>query len=271
MSTSATYYPRALMARCIFAWLLIILVYFFCTHSLVHQLQQPALQYPGSDNTFWVVMASGIYQFFVQQKWAAVLFDVVLIASCMLVIIFPQKKYLPILPIAGVWLLYIFFCGTAGKQYAQIGFLITPVAFLAFATNKFNMLWNAVRYWVCFLYVVAGVSKMLYGGFGFAENMSNILMQDNAQSFVFVQKGFWFKISSYFIENPSIAQWLYRLAALFEAACIVGFFTKKYDKWLLIGLVSFHVGNLFLLNISFVEQSLIFAPFLPWHKWAKAN
>lgn len=232
---------------------------------------QPPLKYPGSDNTVWAVMASGIYQFFVQHKWAAILFDVVLIASCMLVIIFPQKKYLPIIPIVGGWLMYIFFCGTAGKQYAQIGFLITPVAFLAFAPPKFNLLWNAVRYWVCFLYVFAGVSKMLYGGFGFAENMSNIVMQDNAQSFVFLQKGFWFNIHSYFIEHPGVAQWLYQLAAIVEAACLIGFFTKKYDKWLLMALIIFHVGNLFLLNISFVEQSLIFAPFLPWHRWAKAN
>jgi hypothetical protein len=238
---------------------------------MVHQMLQPPLKYPGTDNTFWAVMGSGIYNFFLQQKWAAILFDVLLIMSCILVIIFPQKKYLPTIPILGVWLMYILFCGTAGKHYAQIGYIIIPVAFLAFTTNKFNLLWNAVRYWVCFLYVFAGFTKILYGGFGFEENMSNILIQDNAQNFVFVQKGFWFNTSSYLIEHPSVAQWFYRFAAIFETACFIGFFTKKYDKWLLIALISFHVGNLFLLNISFVEQSLIFAPFLPWHKWAKAN
>ena len=48
-----------------------------------------------------------------------------------------------------------------------------------------------------------------------------------------------------------------------------GFFTKKFDKWILLALISFHCANLFLLDISFVEQSLIFAPFLPWKRMAK--
>jgi hypothetical protein len=256
------------MARCIFAWLTLILFYFFFTHSLVHQLVQPVLKYPGSDNTFWLVYATGIPSFFMQHKWAALLFDVALIASCILAVIFPQKKIFSLIATVGSWLLYIFYCSAAGKHYAQIGYLITPLAFVVLNEKKFDLLWNLVRYWVCFLYTFAGLSKLFYGGFAFEGTMSNILLQHQALGNVFLEDGWRHTLSHYLIENPGIAQLFYRLAAIFEAACIVGFFTKKFDKWLLLGLVSFHVGNFFLLNISFVEQSLIFAAFLPWKKWA---
>jgi hypothetical protein len=257
------------MAKFIFSWVLLILVYFFFTNSLLHQLQQPVLKYPGADNSFWAIMASGIYSFFIQQKWAAIFFDVLIVFSCGLTIIFPNKKIFAIVTALGLWLLYVFFCGTAGKQYAQIGYLIPPVAFVVLNPKKFDLSWNVVRYWVCFLYVCAGLSKLYYGGFGFDQNMSNIVMQDNAQSFVFIKEGWRYNLYHYFIEHNSIAQWLYRAAAVIEFACIIGFFTKKYDVWLLVSLIFFHVGNYFLLNISFVEQSLIFAPFLPWHKLVK--
>ncbi len=256
------------MARCIFTWLLLILIYFFFTNSLVHQLNQPVLKYPGSDNTFWLVYASGIGSFFIENKWAAILFDIVLFTSCILVIIFPQKKIFALFSVVGVWLLYIFYCSTAGKHYAQIGYLLTPIPFIVVNEKKFDLLWNSVRYWVCFLYVFAGVSKVWGGGFLFDTNMSNIIMQEQAVGFVFSTAGWKYNLYHYVIENPSIAQYFYRAAAVFEFACIIGFFTKKYDKWILLALISFHCANLFLLDISFVEQSLIFAPFLPWKKWA---
>lgn len=269
MSTTAnTYYPRTLMARCIFAWLLFILVYFYFTHSLVHQLNLPVLKYVGTDNTFWFVYATGIASFFMQQHWAAVLFDVLLVGSCSFVILFPNKKIFAIITVVGIWLLYIFYCSTAGKHYAQIGYLLSPIPFIIINEKRFDLLWNLVRYWVCFLYVFAGFSKMYYGGFGFGENMSNILMQEQAQNFAFSPTGWKFNLYHYLIDNPFVAQCFYRLAAIFEFACIIGFFTKRFDKWIFLALVSFHVANLFLLDISFVEQSLIFAPFLPWKKWA---
>jgi hypothetical protein len=98
--------------------------------------------------------------------------------------------------------------------------------------------------------------------------MSSIIWQANADWFVFHKQGFQYDVYKYLITHPGISQWFYRLAAVIDLACIAGFFTKRFDQWLLAGLVAFHVGNLFLLHISFVEQSLIFAPFLPWQKWA---
>jgi hypothetical protein len=256
------------MARTVFAWLFIILVYFFFTNSLMSQLQQPVLIYPGSDNTFWLFHILNIPQFVMQHYWPALIFDVVLTCSCIVCIIIPQQRLFTWITLVGVWILYIAFCSAAGKHYAQIGYLLAPIPFIVIQPQKFDLLWNLFRYWVCFLYFSAGLYKIYYGGFGYPDNMSNILLQDNAEWFVFNTKGAYYQGVSYLIEHPVISQWFYRIATFFDLAMMIGFFSRRFDKWLLAGLLFFHIGNFFLLHISFVEQSLIFAAFLPWQKWA---
>lgn len=256
------------MARAVFSWLFLILLYFFFNHSLVSQMQQPVLIYPGSDNTFWLFHILNIPQFLMHHYWAALAFDILLTCSCIVCIVIPQQRIFTWITIAGIWILYIVFCSAAGKHYAQIGYLLAPLPFLALGKIKFDLLWNLFRYWVCFLYVYAGLSKIYYGGFGYADNMSHILQQDNAEWFVFNTEGILYNVIHYLSENPAVSQWFYRIAAFFDLLLLIGFFTKRYDKWLLAGLLCFHIGNFFLLHISFVEQSLIFAAFLPWQKWA---
>lgn len=256
------------MARIIFAWLFVILLYFFFNNTLLSQLQQPPLIYPGSDNTFWLMHILNIPQFLLKHYYAALTFDIILTTSCLICIIVPQQRLFTWLTVIGVWILYIAYCSAAGKHYAQIGYILAPIPFLVINPNRFDLSWNLLRYWVCFLYATAGLYKIYYGGFIYDHNMSNILWRDNADWFVFNRSGFKYDTYSYLIQHPGFAQWFYRIATFFDLACIIGFFTKRFDRWLLLGLLTFHVGNFFLLHISFVEQSLIFAPFLPWHKWA---
>jgi hypothetical protein len=256
------------MARIVFCWLFVILLYFFATGSLLSQMQLPITIYPGSDNSFWLLHILNVPQFLLSNYLVALLFDLVLTSSCIICIFVPQQRLFTWITVIGVWVLYICYCTTAGKHYAQIGYLLTPIAFLAVKEAKFSLLWELLRYWVCFLYVSAGLYKLYYGGFADAATMSNIVAQSNADWLPFAHSGVQSSSARYFIENPGFAQWFYRAATLFDLALITGFFTKKADKWLLAGLLSFHVGNYFLLHISFVEQSLIFAPLMPWQKWA---
>jgi len=257
------------MARAVFCWLFIILVYFFFNNTLLSQLQQPILVYPGSDNSFWLLHILNIPQFLFQHQWASLAFDMVLTCSCIICIIIPRQRLFTWFTVAGVWILYITYCSAAGKHYAQIGYLLAPIPFLALKDQKFDLLWNVFRYWVCFLYLSAGLYKIYYGGFGYGHNLGNILLQDNADWFVFNKEGIQYNSINALVQHPVFAQWFYRASAFSELVLLVGFFTKRFDKWLLAGLLVFHSGNFILLHISFVEQSLIFAAFLPWGRWTE--
>lgn len=256
------------MASIVFGWLFLILIYFFSTNSLLSQLNAPVLITPESDNTYWLLHIIRIPQWVLQHKSVALAFDILLTVSCIVCIFVPDQRLFTWITIGGVWLLYISFCSAAGKHYAQIGYILAPIPFLAIKPFKFDLLWEGLRYWVCFLYASAGIYKIYYGGFAYPLNMSHILQQMNAEWFIFNSKGLQADTISYLIHHPGISQWLYRLACIADLSLLLGFFTKKWDTWLLLGLVTFHLGNLFLLHIPFIEQSLIFVPFLPWKQLA---
>jgi hypothetical protein len=256
------------MARVVFAWLFLILVYFFANNSLLSQLQQPALIYPGSDNSFWLLHIFRIPQFLLQHYWLALAFDIVLTVSCIICIVVPEQKMFTWITVIGIWLLYVCFCSAAGKHYAQIGYLLAPVPFLALRQHRFDLLWQCLRYWVCFLYGSAGLYKIYYGGFGSGQDMSGILQVMNAEWLVYHADTVQASVIRYLMNNEGLSQWLFRLATVVDVLMLIGFFTRKFDKWLLAGLLLFHLANYFLLHISFIEQSLIFAPFLPWQRMA---
>jgi hypothetical protein len=270
MNESELLWMRTFKGRIIFSWLFIILLFFFLNNSLLSQLQQPPFIYPDSDNTYWALHLLGIPQWLLQHYYPAIGFDIVLTCACIICIIVPQQRLFTWITVIGVWILYISFGSAAGKHYAQIGYIIIPIAFLAQQPKKFDLLWSLVRYWICFLYFSAGLYKIYYGGFFGSDNMSNILQQVNANWFYFHPEGFQSSVIRFLIDHPSFSQWFYRLTVCIDLILIIGWFTKKYDWLLLFVLVLFHVSNLFFNHISFVEQSLIFAPFLPWEKWAIA-
>ncbi len=268
MTANAPYYPRSFMARAIFTWLFLVLVYFMVNHTLLSQMQQPVLVAPGSDNTFWLLHILNIPQFLLRHHWAALSFDIVLTTACLICVFVPAQRWFTWITVIGVWILYICYCSAAGKHYAQIGYLLPPLAFLALAPVKFDMAWQLVRYWVCFLYVSAGLYKLYYGGFTTGGHMANILAETNAGWFMHHTDGMQAGTIRYLAEHPALSQWLYRLTTLVDLSLLAGFFTRRFDGWLVSGLIIFHTANFFLLHISFIEQSLIFAPFLPWVKWA---
>ncbi len=257
---------RELRARIVFAWLFLILVYFFSTDTLLSQLERPATIHPGSDNGFWLLHLLHIPQFFMNQPVPALLFDILLTCGCIICFIVPGQRVFTWIVVLLTWLLYVIYSSAAGKQYAQIGYLIPPVAFLAFSPVRFTLLWKAVRYWVCFLYASAGFYKIYYGGFSTPNNMQHILEQMNAEWLLFHTEGLQYRCIRYLLDHPTAAQTLFVMATACDLLLLIGFFTTRYDRYLLGALLLFHSANYFLLHISFVEQSLIFAPFLPWRK-----
>jgi hypothetical protein len=248
------------MARVIFGWLLVILLYMLFHHSLVHQWEQPVLIYPEADNTFWLLHLLNIPQSIMQSASASWIFDILLLMSILLFIIFPDKIIFSFLSVICLWLFHIMYSSANGHHYHHIGYLIIPLAFL-FRERKFILGWEMVRYWILFLFVCSALYKFYYGGFFQSDNMSLILREeyfplDTTRS----------HITGYLILHPGTAQWLYRAAAFLQLFCIVGFFTKRMDGLILISLLLFNIFNFYLLNFPFWENSLVIAPFVPWHR-----
>src|SRR5882757_7612546 len=93
-------------ARWVFGALLAVFFYRYFTHSLVFQLQQPALYLSDFDYTYWVYHFIRFPEVFVQHKAGALLFDGVLLASTLFCWITRGGKRGIVLLCAVSWSLY---------------------------------------------------------------------------------------------------------------------------------------------------------------------
>ena len=246
------------MARVIYLWLLCMLGYFYLNNCLIHQWHQPVLTYVEADNTYWLLHIFNIPQTIMQSKLISLLFDCVLIASTFLFFLFPSRSFFCIISIICLWLFQICYGSSAGHRYHHIGFLLVPIPFVFRDKMKFYFTWHAVRYWILFLYICAGLYKLHYGGFFNTQNMASYLQNRYGSNLWPYQS----QIIYFLVQHPKLAQLLYQFATLLELSCIVGFFTRKYDRWIALALLLFNLGNLFFMGISFWENSFCLAMLL---------
>ncbi|MFL5741804.1 MAG: hypothetical protein ACJ75B_16395 [Flavisolibacter sp.] len=254
------------MARAVYGYLLLTLIYFYFTNSLVSQWGQPVLIYVETDNVYWLLHMLDIPQWILRSKTVSSAFDLLMFASVVLFLIYPNKRIFCLVSLICLWLFQIMYSSANGHIYHEVGYLIVPIPFLFRDKLKFYFCWELIRYWIIFLFTCSGLYKIYYKGFFKTMNLS-LVMRGH---FVYSRQR---KLVLYLIEHPAVSQLLYKAATFLQLICGVGFFTHKRDKWILAALLAFNLGNLYLLNISFIPNGLVIAPFLPWNRiylwWGK--
>ena len=269
MNTEATEdkNTRKIFSMTVFGWLLAIFIYRFFSDSLLHQLQQSALITPEIDNTYWLFHYLQIPEFLTRSSAIPIMFDVVLFGLIITCIFISRFRIFPVLLLILLWTYFIVFNTFAGHHYYYVGFLFIVIPFLARENSNRDLLFNAVRYLFCFFYVSSALYKLFRGSVFNPEQMQSILMNDNASVIYHNPDSFHSDAILYFIQHPSLSQAVFVCAALIELSFFLGFFTKKYDLWFLLGLILFHTGNYFMTGIPFLEQSIIFLVFVPREKF----
>ncbi len=234
------WYSRELAARLVFGWLFVVLLYFFFTQGLATRLQQAGL----------VSERMGLLQHYP----AALGFDILLTCSCIICFIIPQQRFFTWLTLAGMIILHILYAAALQRNPAQAAYLITLLPFLALTDENFTRLWSLFRYLVCLLYAAAGTWLIIY-----------ILMPNNG-----ADAAGWFVFNRFPLPvGGDTGMLVYRAGIFISLLMVTGVFSKRFDLWLLAAGLVFYLVNLLLLHIPFVEQTLIFAAFLPWRAWTE--
>src|ERR1051325_957946 len=173
-------YPRRILSLFVFGWLLVIFAYRFYSNSLLHQLHHPVLISPEIDNIYWIFHLLQIPEWLTTHF--ALAFDMILITLIIICIFFSRFWIFPMFLAIFLWTYYITFNTYAGHHYYQIGFLFIVLPFTAKGEKNFDFLWEAVRYYCCFMYASAGLYKLFRGSIFHPEQMQSILMNDNASN-----------------------------------------------------------------------------------------
>jgi hypothetical protein len=140
----------------------------------------------------------------------------------------------------------------------HLAWLLFPMAFLPNNEKTFRLLFEGLRYFFLFLFFSSGVWKVIQGGLFNLQEMSGVLLFQHkdmlATSPDYWQSKFYF----YLINHEVLSYCLYLASALLEFVFIIGFFTKKHDRFLAACFILFLVMDYFIMRIPYFE----IAPFL---------
>lgn len=255
---------RVVITRLVLLYILFFLAFRFLINVTPSHFLQPSLFLIQFDVTYWIYKFSHLPDIIIKSPAGAVIFDILLFFSCIMGILFPLKR---IFIISFSFLIFIY--SLSYNMYIvhhanplSIMVVIT-LPFWAAKKEDWKLLWEAMRYYICFVYTASFIWKTLYGKSFFVWNNGFYSVKLNLAEYIYHNPDSTMSIIyKYFISHPALLNIGFIFIILLEGIMVIGFFTKKYDSYLMILPVIIHLATYFFSDVFFIEWLvLIFAFF----------
>lgn len=254
---------RKVVGRILFAAFFASLCYRFFLQVTPSQLLQPPLAAFNFDFTYWIIHLSGISQVVLHNKTGAIFFDLFLFGSCLLCFFFPLKQWIALM-FGSLFFVYALCFNMAIVHHAHpltIMTLIT-VPFFAKKPATWKLLWEAMRYYVCFVYFASFCWKVI-GGSLFYSQMGVASLQSNLAEYLYhFPNTITGSVYQFFLQHAGLANLGLVLIFVLEGLMVIGFFTKKFDKYLLFIPVAVHLATYLFADVMFMEMLVGILPFI---------
>ena len=263
MMTEKIEEERIVITRMVLLYIFLFLLLRFFLHATPsHYLQAPffLVQF---DPAYWLYKFSFLSAIN-SDYTTAVIFDICLFTTCVLAILFPLKRFL-IICFSILLLIYAISYNITIVHHAHplsITILIT-LPFWAKRSTNWKLLWEGMRYYVCFAYTASFIWKTLLGTSFFAWNNGVASAKYNLVENIYHNPdSFSSGVMRYFISHPVLLNTGHAIIVLLEGLMVIGFFTKKFDKYLLWFPVIIHLATYFFSDVFFIEMIVCVFVFL---------
>jgi hypothetical protein len=255
---------RIILTRLVTGALLFLLLLRLADHATLSGIVSPPLFTANLDLTYWLYLLSGLPDLIVHNRAGAIIFDLMMFGAGLLSFLFPlQRRW--IIPFSILLFIYAVSINAFSTDHlGQVwGYMIVLLPFWVADNNKFWFAWQGMRYYTCYAYVMAFVWKTMLN-----------------DSFYYTQQGvnsFKLNLFDYIYQNPDnlmthMYKWFLRhdrilnggekFTVLLEGIMVIGFFTRKYDRWLIWIPVTIHVLTYFFVDVFFIELLVMDLSFL---------
>ncbi|MEP7318124.1 MAG: hypothetical protein ABI921_05275 [Panacibacter sp.] len=234
------------------------MVYKLLNGLFLYQLE-PSFFITRQDLVTWLFMQTGLHQWLLNNTAGCIIFDI-LFYSMPLAYLRSFNYFKRSNRAIAVIMLIVNWCYVqcytlypSNSIEGHVAWLFFPVIFIANNPKTFSLLFQGLRYFFIFFIVSAGVWKLAQGGAFNPSQMSGVLLFQHNQLLT-SSPGYWqSELILYLIQNPQISYWLYLSATLLELFFFIGFFTKKYDRLLVLLFVLFLVMDFLIMRIPYFE------------------
>jgi hypothetical protein len=255
---------RIMLTRLVTGALLFLLLLRLTEYATLSGIASPPLFTANLDITYWLYLLSGLPTLIVHNRAGAIVFDGLLFGTGLLSFLFPlQRKW--IIPFSILLFIYAISINAFSTDHlGQVwGYMIVLLPFWVADNNKCWFAWQAMRYYTCYAYVMAFVWKTLLkdsfyyshqGVNAFKLNLFDYIYQNPDNPLTHLYK--WFLRHEWILNGGE------KFAILLEGVMVIGFFTRKYDRWLIWVPVTIHVLTYFFADVFFIELLVLDLSFL---------
>jgi hypothetical protein len=233
------------------------------SHVLLHQMQAPVLFNAHVDPVYWLAHNLRLPEISTQSYPFALTIDLLLVIIPVLTLKYPTKRLLSILFTCCFFVYFLAF-NTYGLKHTHclIGFLLVPLAFWFRDARAQLLLWGALRFFACWIFVAAFLWKLRRGYFLARDHGMSILLDTRADYLAQNDSTLLSKLLFWLIGHPSLMDFITISGGVLQGCFLVGFFTKRFDKYLVTLSFLFHTINYFLFDIVFFELWVLNLSFL---------
>lgn len=227
------------LGKLVYGGLILLMLYRWYIGKTITSLTLSPLMDPEVDNTFWLILATGIPEMLIQNPTLGLAFDIIVFALAGLGFLRKDKRSV-------TWLFLILFLfhtitieaysGSHSKIAVCIFITLLPFGFTG---ERWVRLWEFARYYLAFVMVNSAVAKLYFGGLFTSNQMTNILTHQHVELQILAPNSVQTKMIQFLISTPTFTNSLYFLGFISQLVFIVAFFTRKIDKALTIILISF--------------------------------
>ncbi len=131
------------------------------------------------------------------------------------------------------------------------GWIMLPIVLIFRKEESFYYALQSMRYFFLLIFFSSALWKIRAGGIFNTEQMSAVLLEQHA-AYLVAAPGDWFsRFISYLVVHKQLSYTIYLIATLCEFVFLVGFFTRKYDRLLMIVFLVFVTTDYFLMRINY--------------------
>lgn len=152
-----------------------------------------------------------------------------------------------------------------------VGVIIMSFIFLARDPKVFNVMWDGLRYAVCGVYVSAFLWKIIHGAF-FQFEFGEAVFKSNLATYYFLHSEGWMRdMYAFFLTHPYLLSIGTYLSFIGESLFIFGFFTKRWDAFLIIVILLLHHFLYLFVDTLFVEWYIFIWPLISIGVWRRLS
>lgn len=209
------------------------------------------------DFTRNILMLSNLQHYLIKERWLRILFDCLYyLLPVLLTIIFIIKgrrqglvAYFTCFFTIVYSLMFSSFTYISMEGY--IGWILFPLILSALTVQSFYYYLHAVRILFILIFVSAAIFKIKSGNVFNMEQMAGILLTQHSNYLVSNPQDWFTKFIYFLVQHKAIAQSFFILGTITELSFVIGLFTGKFDRLLIILFCFFLAFDYFLMQINY--------------------